>query len=158
MSGGERKGVAVRVASTTARADRGWVRLHIRACLVEPDGDRACKNTVELMSPSGWAGPAFEGRRCTTSPNEGRAWTIINPLRHEPSQKMTNANNDGLTPHLEYHKVLTAKSFDKISRCGPTVLSLRTVARRNERIYLPVRADAHNFSLHAVACCGAHPR
>jgi hypothetical protein len=38
------------------------------------------------------------------------------------------------------------------------VVSLRTVASRDEKTTRVLCADAHGFSLHAAVCCGAHQR
>jgi hypothetical protein len=43
-------------------------------------------------------------------------------------------------------------------RAGQQVLSLRTVAGREEKNTTALCADAHGFSLHAAVRCGAHQR
>jgi Putative transposase len=43
-------------------------------------------------------------------------------------------------------------------RAGQKVLSLRTVAGRDEKNTTALCADAHGFSLHAAVRCGAHQR
>jgi hypothetical protein len=43
-------------------------------------------------------------------------------------------------------------------RAGQKVLSLRTVAGRDEKTTSALCADAHGFSLHAGVRCGAHQR
>ena len=43
-------------------------------------------------------------------------------------------------------------------RAGQKVLSLRTVAGRDEKTTAALCADAHGFSLHAGVRCGAHQR
>ena len=43
-------------------------------------------------------------------------------------------------------------------RAGQKVLSLRTVAGRDEKTRAGLCADAHGFSLHAGVRCGAHQR
>ena len=43
-------------------------------------------------------------------------------------------------------------------RAGQKVLSLRTVAGRDEKTTAALCADAHEFSLHAGVRCGAHQR
>ena len=43
-------------------------------------------------------------------------------------------------------------------RAGHKVLSLRTVASRDEKTTVALCADAHGFSLHAGVRCGAHQR
>jgi hypothetical protein len=43
-------------------------------------------------------------------------------------------------------------------RAGQKVLSLRTVAGRDEKTTTALCADAHGFSLHAAVRCGAHQR
>ena len=43
-------------------------------------------------------------------------------------------------------------------RAGQKVLSLRTVAGRDEKNTRALCADAHGFSLHAGVRCGAHQR
>ena len=43
-------------------------------------------------------------------------------------------------------------------RAGQKVLSVRTVASRDEKTTAAMCADAHGFSLHAAVRCGAHQR
>ena len=43
-------------------------------------------------------------------------------------------------------------------RAGQKVLSLRTVAGRDEKTTAALCANAHGFSLHAAVRCGAHQR
>jgi len=45
-----------------------------------------------------------------------------------------------------------------LGRAGQKVLSLRTVAGRDEKTTAALCADAHEFSLHAGVRCGAHQR
>jgi len=46
----------------------------------------------------------------------------------------------------------------RLGYAGQKVLSLRTVAGRDEKTTAALCADAHEFSLHAGVRCGAHQR
>jgi len=46
----------------------------------------------------------------------------------------------------------------RLGYAGQKVLSLRTVAGRDEKTTAALCADAHEFGLHAGVRCGAHQR
>jgi hypothetical protein len=67
----------------------------------------------------------------------------------------TRAELEGL---LDKNIVRFMKMLRRLGYAGQKVLSLRTVAGRDEKTTAALCADAHEFSLHAGVRCGAHQR
>ena len=59
---------------------------------------------------------------------------------------------------LDKNIVRFMKMLRRLGYAGQKVLSLRTVAGRDEKTTAALCADAHEFSLHAGVRCGAHQR
>ena len=67
----------------------------------------------------------------------------------------TRAELEGL---LDKNIVRFMKMLRRLGYAGQKVLSLRTLAGRDEKTTAALCADAHEFSLHAGVRCGAHQR
>ena len=69
--------------------------------------------------------------------------------------RRTRAELEGL---LDKNIVRFMKMLRRLGYAGQKVLSLRTVAGRDEKTTAALCADAHEFSLHVGVHCGAHQR